>query len=53
MTVTITTVYNDKLVTHELSKVVAIIKEYDTIIFVLNTGKTTVLNYNNITFTVR
>lgn len=52
MTVTITTVYNNKLVTHELSNVVAIIKEDDIIIFVLNTGATTVLNYNNITFSV-
>lgn len=53
MTVTITTVYDNELVTHELHDVVSIVKVLDNIMFMQNNGSTVTMNYNNITFTVR
>lgn len=53
MTVTITTVYDNELVTHELNDVVSIVKVLDNIMFMQNNGSTVTMNYNNITFTVR
>ena len=57
MTVTITTIEENELVTHELSNVVAIVKAYEYIMFVYGdndeTDETVKFKYNDITFTVR
>lgn len=53
MSITIITVYDNELVTHELNNVVAIVKALDNIMFAQDNGATITLNYNNITFTVR
>ena len=54
MTVTITTVDDNELVTHELNEVMSIVKVFDNIWFMQNNGSTVIMNYNNIiTFTVR
>ena len=57
MTVTITTIEENKLVTHELSNVVAIVKAFEYIMFVYGdndeTDETVKFKYNDITFTVR
>ena len=54
MTVTITTIEENKLVTHELSNVVAIVKAFEYIMFVYGDNDETVqFKYNDITFTVR
>lgn len=53
MTVTITTIEENKLVTHELNDVVSIVKVLDNIMFMENDGSTVTMNYNNITFIVR
>lgn len=53
MTVTITTVYNNELITHELNDVVSIVKVLDNIMFMQNNGSVVTMNYNDITFTVR
>lgn len=57
MTVTITTICDDKLITYDLSNVVAIVKAYEYIMFVYGdndeTDETVKFKYNDITFTVR
>lgn len=53
MTVIITTLNDNELVSHELHNVISIFKALDNIMFVQDNGTYETWNYNDITFTVR